>query len=109
MYKNKFNARKVYVKGMMFDSKKEAERYLILLDMERRGEIQDLERQVKFEILEGNEYFRPVHYIADFQFIKDGQTHIIDVKGMKKGCAYQLYKIKEKLMYDRYKIKVQEI
>ena len=106
---NKYNARKVKYKDIIFDSKKEFERYLELLDMEKRGEIKELRRQMKYEILPGNQYYRPVHYIADFVYVKDGQETIEDVKGMKKGCAYQLYKIKEKLMFDKYKIKVQEI
>ena len=32
-----------------------------------------------------------------------------DVKGFKKGSAYSLFKIKQKLMYDKYGIVVKEI
>jgi len=106
---NKYNARKVEFRGMTFDSKKEFERYLELLEMERVGKIQDLQRQIKYEILEGNEFFRPVHYIADFKYREDGQEVTEDVKGVRKGSAYQLFKIKQKLIYDKYKIMVQEI
>lgn len=36
---NKFHARKVWVDGRQFDSKVEADRYLVLKDKQRRGEI----------------------------------------------------------------------
>ena len=67
--RNKYNARKVEFKGMIFDSKKEFGQYLFLVDLEKRGKISDLRRQVKYEILAGNVYFLPIYYIADFVFI----------------------------------------
>jgi hypothetical protein len=40
--KNKFFAHKVEYDGMVFDSRLEKDRYLFLVDAERRGEITDL-------------------------------------------------------------------
>ena len=49
--KNKYHARKVTVNGITYDSKKEARRHAQLLEMERNGEIVDLQRQVKFVLI----------------------------------------------------------
>lgn len=41
---------------------------------------------------------REVSYVADFQYIQDGKKVVEDVKGYKRGAAYQLFTIKRKLM-----------
>ena len=41
---------------------------------------------------------REVSYIADFKYIQDGKMIVEDVKGYKRGAAYQLFTIKRKLM-----------
>lgn len=51
---NKYGAKKTTVKGIKFDSKKEACRYADLQLLEKAGEISDLERQVPV-YLEGKE------------------------------------------------------
>lgn len=38
-------------RGEKFDSKKELERHLVLLDMQKRGEIASLKRQVTFKLI----------------------------------------------------------
>lgn len=48
---NKFYAKKVMVRGMKFDSIKEARRYNELLLLQRAGELRDLKRQVPFVLL----------------------------------------------------------
>lgn len=48
-------------------------------------------------------------YYADFVYYKGGELIVEDVKGMKKGGAYELYKIKRKLMLERYGIRITEI
>jgi hypothetical protein len=108
---NKFNARRCTFQGMTFDSKKEMERYLILKDAEKKGTIKNLECQVEYELLPACEHFRAVKYIADFRYKHLPTEEIIteDVKGMIKGSAYQLFKIKQKLVYNKYKILVKEI
>ena len=86
-----------------FDSKKEMEYYLLLVDKEKRGFIRDLQRQVKLTILEafrdstGREH-RAINYFADFSY-KDlaGGIHYVDVKG-GKATRTEVYKIKMKLL-----------
>ena len=91
---------------MVFDSKKELRRFKELSLLEKAGEIQDLKRQVKFEVLPaqrepeyitangrvrlGNVLERKVVYIADFVYIKDGETVVEDVKGYKLSLIHIL-------------------
>ena len=104
-YKNK----KVVYKDMKFDSKKEYLRYLVLEDMQRKGEISGLQVQVPFVLvppfqLNGIKY-KGIRYIADYVYKKDGKTIVEDVKGMKTD----VYKIKRKLMAYMHKIEIKEV
>ena len=47
---NKFGAQRVTVDGISFDSKREANRWLELRNLERAGQITDLRRQVAIEL-----------------------------------------------------------
>ena len=102
--KRKYNNIKCEYNGLKFDSQKERDFYLILLDRQRKGEIRELKRQVKFEIqpkfytLDGK-LVREVTYVADFQYtdVKTGLRHIIDVKG-GKATQTPVYKLKKKLL-----------
>jgi hypothetical protein len=108
---SKYYAKKVYdeIHGM-FDSKKEYEYFNKLLLLEKYGKISGLKRQIRFELIEKNEYFGNCSYIADYEYLDDkGIRHIVDCKGYKKGAAYELYKIKRKIMFDKYGILVEEI
>jgi len=109
---SKYRNIKCEYKGIKFDSKKEMERYIELKDLESRGGISDLECQVPFDITDENDIFKPIKYIADFGYFRhypDKKIYMVeDVKGMKKGAAYSLFKLKKALMYEKYKILVVE-
>lgn len=107
---NKFNAKKTVMYGQTFDSRKEAERYLVLRSMEQNGVITGLERQVKFVLIPKQTGEREASYTADFVY-KDGsgKTVVEDVKGYKKGSAYGLFVLKRKLMLLVHGIKVKEV
>lgn len=118
---SKYHNRKIEINGIRFDSRKEAQRYVQLMNAMRLGAIKDLRLQVDFTIQEaytdcqGNR-IRAIRYRADFaynltgllpfgisaedrdvwsRFIMSGtETVIEDVKGVKT----QTYKLKEKLM-----------
>lgn len=47
----KYFSKKVEYKGIKFDSTKERDRFIVLQDMERRGEIKGLELQKYFELI----------------------------------------------------------
>lgn len=111
MTKNKYNARKVEIDGIAFDSAKEAARYRELKLMQRAGEIRDLQLQVEYELIPKQAGERACNYIADFvyQDVRTGKTVVEDVKGYKKGAAYNIFAIKRKLMLWRYGIKIVEV
>lgn len=49
--RNKYHAIKKSVDGIVFDSVKEANRYMELQEMLRAGKIKDLRRQVKYLLI----------------------------------------------------------
>ena len=112
---NKFNAKKVTIKGETFDSLAEARRWRELTWLERGGVIKGLTRQVKY-VLTPKQYdenhkliLRESTYIADFVYQENGQLVVEDVKGYKKGPAYNVYAIKRKLMLQVFGIRVREV
>ena len=95
--KNKYGNKKIQTEsGQKFDSKKEFVRYNELLLLLRSGEIRELKRQVKFEIVpKVNRVKRTRYYIADFVYERpDGKKIIEDVKSpvTKKNPVYTLKK-----------------
>ena len=112
---NKYMNRKTVVDGQKFDSKKEANRWTELKLMERAGLITDLKRQVKFVLTpaqydeRGKCILHTSVYIADFVYRKNRRRVVEDGKKKKKGPAYNLFMLKKKIMYDKYKIFVEEI
>lgn len=124
--KSKYGAEKVTVDGLTFDSKKEANRYRELKILEKIGEITNLQMQVKYVlipaqrepdtvgkrggIIKGKLIEREVSYIADFVYTDvNGNRVVEDVKGYRGGGAYEVFKIKRKLMLYIQKIKVEEV
>lgn len=110
MYGRRFGAKygntKVNVDGMHFDSKREAARWQELRLLERAGEISDLRRQVRYELVPKMPGERPVDYIADFVYRgKDGNEVVEDVKGVRTP----VYVIKRKLMLWRHGIRIREV
>ncbi len=101
--KSKYRAEKMELDGILFDSKKEAERYSELKMLERANLITNLELQPKFLLQEKFEYngkvIRKIEYIADFKYIdEEGNTVVEDVKGLKTD----VYNIKKKLFLNKY-------
>lgn len=84
--------------GIMFDSKKEMKRYLVLKLLEKNGDIQNLELQPVIELQESFKYdgktIRAIQYKADFLYYENGKMIYEDVKGMKT----KEYIIKKKLL-----------
>lgn len=117
---SKYHSHKIKAEGLTFDSRKEYARWKELRLMERAGAIKDLRRQVKFVLIpaqygqsttgprggvkKGQLLERECAYIADFVYVKDGQTVVEDAKGFRT----EAFKIKKKLMLDRYGIRILE-
>lgn len=98
------------VKTDGYDSKRESQVAKRLHEQEDKGEIKDLQEQVRFELLakqkdkDGKVAYRAVNYIADFCYYdKEGIYHVVDVKGMKTP----VFALKEKLFFNRYGYKIE--
>jgi len=102
--KSKYGANKTSIDGIKFDSQKEANRYLDLLVLEKAGLIQDLHRQVRFELQpsykKNGKTIRPIYYVADFVYYDTfkGQKIVEDTKGYRT----EIYKLKKKLFEYKY-------
>ena len=106
---SKYKNKKAEYKGMLFDSKKELSRYLILEDMQNKGQIKNLKRQVPFILVPSfnleKKRYREMKYIADFVYEENGKQIVEDVKGIRTD----VYKLKKKLMAYIYEIEIKEV
>jgi len=100
---SKYQNKKTEVDGIMFDSKKEASRYLDLKLLEQLGEIENLELQPKYEFALNKQ--KICTYRADFRYKeKNGQLIVEDVKGFKTS----MYRLKARMMKAFYGITIKE-
>ena len=102
--KSKYKNIKVVVEGKIFHSKKEGNRYLDLLELEKKRLIYDLILQPRFTLLDKMKWngitLYKRSYIADFQYIDTvtGDTIVEDVKGF----LTPIYKLKRHLFLSLY-------
>ena len=103
--KSKYMSQAIEFDGIRFDSKKEGLRYLQLKQMQRDGEISELQLQPKFLLQEGFIYRgskkQPIHYISDFQYREGEEVIVEDVKS-KITEKIAVYRIKRKMFMFRY-------
>lgn len=121
---NKYRNKKTEVEGIVFDSKKEAKYYLYLKQLLDKDKIENLQRQVVFELVPAiwkeeivhlktkdkvvkKRVQRPITYIADFVYIDKatGNQCVIDCKGMRT----KEYRLKAKMMYAFKGIQITEV
>lgn len=101
---SKYHSRKTAVDGIVFDSAKEARRYVELKLLERAGKIRDLKLQPEFVLQPGfrknGKTYRQIAYKADFSYFSVEEYKIIieDVKGLKTP----VYCLKRKLYEYKY-------
>ena len=113
---NKYGAKKIKdpATGYVFDSKAEFIRWCELRILEKAGKISKLRRQVKYVLIPAQydgkyKAESETSYIADFVYNDESGKEIVeDVKGYKRGAAYQLFVIKRKLMLQKYGIRIKE-
>lgn len=118
----KYGNSKVEIDGHVFDSRREASRYIDLAALEKAGEIFDLQMQVKYILLpaqrepntvgpkggikQGKVIEKECAYIADFVYRdKDGNIVVEDTKGFRTKD----YAIKKKMMLYFHGIRIREI
>ena len=119
---NKYGNVKVTTEDGTFDSKGEWKRWIFLKDAERRGEIKDLQRQVRFSLVPPVHYYKTVQlktkakqverlwtqevtYTADFVYSFHEATVVEDFKGMPNDR----WPIKKALMAFVHGIYVREV
>ena len=105
--KNKYNSAKISVNGITYDSTLEYRRHMFLKQMEKAGEIKDLKYHVRFVLLEKSEYGREIAYEADFVYTIGKDIIVEDTKSAPTKT--RLYKLKKRLMAEKYGIIVREI
>lgn len=123
----KYNNKKTVVDNIEFDSKKEAQRYLVLKEAEINGVITDLELQPKFELIPAirEEYVKhlktkdkietrtvqlAITYKADFRYKKEGVEVIEDVKASPKMASLdKAFLIKEKLFRWKFGFSIKRV
>ncbi len=96
----KYGNKKLTIDGVVWDSEREHERWLVLRQAQAQGLISNLERQPKYELIPAikETYIKhlktkdkvcertvqlPITYTADFRYIKDGEVVVEDVKASK--------------------------
>lgn len=104
---NKYHARKTMLDGIVFDSKKEAERYAYLNMLQKAGRIRDLRRQVEYELFPKHDGLRAIKYYADFVYTEadTGRIVVEDAKGVRTPE----YKLKKRIMLERFNIEIHEV
>lgn len=104
--KSKYGAVKTEIDGIAFDSKHEASRYRELRLLEQAGEISNLRLQVPFELIAKSKYGTAIRYYADFVYNDcKGCLVVEDAKGVKTP----VYRLKKRIMEEKYGIEIKEI
>lgn len=91
----KYNNKKTQVGSLTFDSKAEADAYILLKMAEERGAISDLKTkcpECRFKLHVNG--ILVATYVADFVYTDNGERVVAD----KKGYRTDVYKLKKKLM-----------
>lgn len=121
----KYKNHKIEFNGIKFDSKKEMQRYILLKEAEDKGIIQDLKLQVRFELIPAikEEYVEhlktkdkiktrtvqlPITYTCDFQYYKNGELIVEDVKASKSMLPKE-FVLKEKMMFAIKGIRIRKV
>ncbi len=107
--RNKFGAKKTEYNGKVYASRKESE---FARHLEYLKHAHDPKERVVVVI---DQFPMPVYikhkhvftYICDFKVqFSDGRWEYIDVKGMKKGSAWAIFRIKQKCVEAEYGIEI---
>lgn len=111
--RSKYRNVKTEVDGLLFDSRREAEYWMLLRARQDLGEIRELRRQVDFPLLCPVALAAPgvnaqvSTYIADFTYVdaRDGSRHVVDAKGHKT----REYLLKRKWLELQTNIVIEEV
>ena len=110
----KYKNQKIECDGLKFDSKKEAQRYKVLRDMQKDGVIGELQCQTVFILADAVKYSgeprkKPaLRYLADFTYTLNGALVVEDVKS-DYTRSLPAYRIKKHLMMSVHGIEISEV
>jgi hypothetical protein len=90
--KSKYGNVKTRVDGILFDSKKEAKRYLELKTLEKAGLIRGLVLQYPVQVVANDKVM--FKWIADFVYYEGNERIFEDVKGVRTN----VYRLKAKIL-----------
>lgn len=106
--RSKYGAVKTEADGVVFASKREADRYRELMSQRQRCVITHLELQPQFPLTVLTPDGTAIvigRYIADFRYQRDGRDVIEDAKGMKTD----MYRWKKRHVEAQYGIEIEEV
>lgn len=112
-FNNKFHAvRCVSDEGEVFDSKKELGYYYELRNLMKATNPEHrvvlIERQIKYDMIVNS--FNCGFYKLDFRVTyANGNVKYVDIKGIRTGCSYQLFRLKKKIVQALYNIRIDEL
>lgn len=105
---NKYHNIKTQLNGIKFDSKKERDWYMVLINYQRNGRVSELELQKPFLLQEGfvdntGKKQRPITYIADF-FYYDNKLKCYVAEDVKSEATRKdkVYRLKIKMFMYQY-------
>lgn len=81
-------------------------RYVELTLLEKAKAIQDLKTQVSFPLIPKSKYGREIKYVADFTYYEDGKLVVEDTKSL--ATKTPVYRLKKRLMAEKYNIVIKE-
>lgn len=102
--RNKYGNVKAEADGMVFDSRKERERYLELKLLVKAKEIRELVCQPRFLILEKFGKDRARYYVSDFAYFEKDDKGYYSRRVVEdcKGYKTETYKLKKAMFIRKY-------
>jgi hypothetical protein len=99
----KYGNKKAKIDGYTFDSRAEANYYIVLRQRAANREILDLTVHPSFVLVDSftdryGKRQRAIKHVADFSYTEKGTKVVVDVKGVQTA----VWKIKHKLFLKRY-------
>lgn len=98
-----YNGKRITGK-IMLASIHEAERFFELKMLLRAGRIFNLRLQEPYTLIDKSAYGVKIKYVADFVYEENGKTIVEDAKGVRTD----VYRLKKRLLAERYGIIIRE-
>lgn len=99
--RNKYRNKKVYLPDVgWFDSKAEKDRYLEMMWEEKAGNIKNLVRQVKYNLIMDDKNIVDLGtYTSDIEYDMPDGTHVVEDVKSPATAKLDIFKMKRNIMY----------